>query len=46
MIHIDPKRRLVIVTSSAWPEPTSAARSDARNELIRRITVAARGQTP
>jgi CubicO group peptidase (beta-lactamase class C family) len=40
MIHIDPKRQLIIVTSSAWPEPTSAARSDARNELIRRITVA------
>jgi CubicO group peptidase (beta-lactamase class C family) len=40
MIDVDPKRRIVIVTSSAWPEPTSQARSDARAELVRRITVA------
>jgi CubicO group peptidase (beta-lactamase class C family) len=38
MIHIDPARRLIIVTSSAWPDATSPARSDARTELIRRIT--------
>ena len=38
MIHIDPARRLIIVMSSAWPDATSAARSDARVELIRRIT--------
>jgi CubicO group peptidase (beta-lactamase class C family) len=40
MIDVDPKRRIVIVTSSAWPEPTSQARSDARAELVRRLTVA------
>jgi len=40
MIDVDPKRRIVIVTSSAWPEPTSQARSDARAELVRRITIA------
>ena len=40
MIDIDPKRRIVIVTSSAWPDPTSQARSDARAELVRRITIA------
>jgi CubicO group peptidase (beta-lactamase class C family) len=38
MIHIDPARRLIIVMSSAWPDATSPARSDARAELIRRIT--------
>jgi len=40
MIDVDPKRRIVIVTSSAWPEPTSQVRSDARAELVRRITIA------
>jgi len=40
MIDIDPKRRIVIVTSSAWPDPTSQARSEARAELVRRITIA------
>ena len=40
MIHIDPTRQLVIVTNSAWPDATSRARSDARAELIRRITSA------
>ncbi len=40
MIHIDPVRQLVIVTSSAWPDATSPTRSDARAELIRRITQA------
>ena len=29
-IFVDPKRRLVIVLLSAWPEATSTARSDAR----------------
>ena len=41
MVHIDPARRLVIVMSSAWPDATSQARSDARAELVRRITSAA-----
>ena len=40
MIHIDPARRLIIVTNSAWPDATSPARSAARAELIRRITLA------
>jgi CubicO group peptidase (beta-lactamase class C family) len=40
LVHIDPARRLVIVMSSAWPDATSQARSDARAELIRRITTA------
>jgi len=40
MIDVDPKRRIVVVTSSAWPEPTSPARNDARAELVRRITIA------
>ena len=38
MIHIDPARGLIIVMSSAWPDATSPTRSDARAELIRRIT--------
>jgi CubicO group peptidase (beta-lactamase class C family) len=40
MIDIDPARRIVIVTNSAWPDATSAARNEARAELVRRITIA------
>ena len=40
-IHIDPKRKLVIVLNSAWPEATSPARMAARSALFAAITRAA-----
>lgn len=42
MIHIDPKRRLVVVMSSAWPSATGRELSAARAALVGRITEAAR----
>jgi CubicO group peptidase (beta-lactamase class C family) len=41
MIHIDPARRLVIVTSSAWPQATGRDLSLARASLVQIITAAA-----
>lgn len=41
MIHVDPAHRLVIVTLSNWPKPTSAQYSKRRAELVKRITDAA-----
>lgn len=41
MIHVDPNHRLVIVTLSNWPKPTSDQLSKKRAELVRRITKAA-----
>jgi CubicO group peptidase (beta-lactamase class C family) len=40
LIYMDPARRLVIVTSSAWPRATGSDMSAARAELIRQITAA------
>ncbi len=40
LIYLDPARRLVIVTSSAWPKATGSDMSAARAELIRQITAA------
>jgi CubicO group peptidase (beta-lactamase class C family) len=40
LIYMDPARRLVIVTSSAWPKATGSDMSAARAELIRQITAA------
>jgi CubicO group peptidase (beta-lactamase class C family) len=37
-IHIDPKRKLVIVLSSAWPEATAPARMGARGALFAAVT--------
>ena len=42
MIHIDPKRRLVVVMSSAWPSATGRELSAARAALVGRISAAAR----
>jgi CubicO group peptidase (beta-lactamase class C family) len=38
MIHIDPARRLVIVTASAWPQATGKELSASRGTLIEKIT--------
>jgi CubicO group peptidase (beta-lactamase class C family) len=46
LVHIDPARRLVIVTSSAWPVATAQARSDARASMIALITAAVDADTP
>jgi CubicO group peptidase (beta-lactamase class C family) len=43
MIHIDPKRRLVIVTSGAWPTAVSASKSQARQALIDAVVAALPG---
>ena len=40
MIHIDPARRLVIVTSGAWPTAVSASKSKARQALIDAVVAA------
>jgi CubicO group peptidase (beta-lactamase class C family) len=40
MIHIDPKRKLVIVTSSAGPQATSREMSAARTALVLAVTAA------
>ena len=39
-LHIDPARKLVIVTSSAWPEATSRARSMTREKLVKAVVAA------
>ncbi len=39
-IHIDPKRKLVIVISSAWPVATGRAQSTARREFVRALLAA------
>jgi CubicO group peptidase (beta-lactamase class C family) len=41
MIHIDSKRRLVVVASSAWPQATGRELGAARAALVGRITAAA-----
>jgi CubicO group peptidase (beta-lactamase class C family) len=41
LIHIDPKRRLVIVTLSNWANATSKEMPAERAELVKRITEAA-----
>ena len=41
MIHVDPKRKLVIVTLSAWPKATGKELSAARAAAVARITAAA-----
>jgi CubicO group peptidase (beta-lactamase class C family) len=38
MIHIDPKRNLVVVVNSAWPKATDRAFSQHRNALVRAIS--------
>jgi CubicO group peptidase (beta-lactamase class C family) len=38
LIHIDPARRLVVVTSSAWPVASSRAQSQARWALVAEIS--------
>ena len=43
MIHIDPARRLVIVTSGAWPSAESASGSKARQRLIDAVVAALPG---
>lgn len=40
LIHIDPKRRLVIAMSSAWPRATGSDLSAARGEFLARIKAA------
>ena len=40
LIHIDPARRLVIVTSSAWPSATDDRLAAFRTELIAAVTAA------
>ncbi|MFN3389368.1 MAG: serine hydrolase domain-containing protein, partial [Allosphingosinicella sp.] len=40
MVHVDPKRRLVIVTASAAPVATGRELSAARADLVTRITAA------
>ena len=41
MIHVDPKRQLVIVTLSAWPKATGKELSAARAAMVAKITGAA-----
>ena len=41
MVYIDPGRRLVIVTLSAWPKATGSDLSAARTAAVARITAAA-----
>lgn len=38
LIHIDPANQLVVAMHSAWPEPTSRARSTHRDAFIRALT--------
>ena len=38
LIHIDRARRLVVVTSSAWPEATSPERTAARLQMLAKIS--------
>jgi CubicO group peptidase (beta-lactamase class C family) len=40
LLHVDPKRQLVVVINSAWPEATSIPRARARDAMIRRIAEA------
>jgi CubicO group peptidase (beta-lactamase class C family) len=39
-LHIDAARKLVIVTSSAWPEATSPVRSMTRDKLLQAVVAA------
>jgi CubicO group peptidase (beta-lactamase class C family) len=41
MVHVDPARRLVVVTASAWPQATGRELSAARAALVMKITAAA-----
>lgn len=41
LLHIDPKRRMVIVMSSAWPKATDKALSAARMAFVEKIKEAA-----
>ena len=40
LIHIDRARRLVVVTSSAWPQATSPERTAARLQMLAKISAA------
>lgn len=40
LLHVDPKRRLVVVLLSAWPTATSDEASTARAKLLERINAA------
>jgi hypothetical protein len=40
MIHIDPKRKLIVVLSSAWEKATDRTMSVQRNALIEAVTKA------
>jgi CubicO group peptidase (beta-lactamase class C family) len=44
LIHVDPKRRLVIAISSAWPKATGKELSAARAEFLARIKAALDGE--
>jgi CubicO group peptidase (beta-lactamase class C family) len=41
MIHIDPKRQLVIAMSSSWPTAVGVERIAARNAMVRAVSAAA-----
>lgn len=41
MIHVDPRRRLVVVVLAAWPEAVDKARAPGRKRLIDAIAAAA-----
>jgi CubicO group peptidase (beta-lactamase class C family) len=43
LIHVDPKRRLVVVTSSAWPQATGRELSAARAAMVGQIVAAVDG---
>jgi CubicO group peptidase (beta-lactamase class C family) len=43
MVHVDPRRRLVIAALSNWPKPTDDTLSAKRRALVKRITKAAAG---
>ena len=45
LIHADPKRRLVIAISSAWPKATGRELSAARAEFLGRIKAALDAET-
>ena len=40
LIHVDPSRRLVVVTNSAWPEATNRERTFARLRILDAIAAA------
>lgn len=43
MVHVDPARRLVVVTTSAWPQATGRALSAARAAMVAKIVAAVDG---